>query len=83
VVGTCKLSGCGRPALSLHGAAANDNLAAIESLIAAGAEVNARDGDGFTPSPAIIEALLDAGADATARDAKGKTPWDYAEDRVP
>ena len=71
MVGTCKLSGRGRPALSLHGAAANDNLAAIEALIAAGAEVNARDEGGLTPlhraawpndNPAIIETLVAAGA---------------------
>ena len=68
-----------------------DCAAIIGALVAAGAEVNARDGDDLTPlhvatmvlaSPTIIEALLDAGADATARDAEGKTPWDYAEGRA-
>ena len=87
MVGTCKLSGCGRPALSLHGAAANDNLAAIESLIAAGAEVNARDEGGLTPlhraawpndNPAIIGALVAAGAEVNARGGDGLTPLHVA-----
>lgn len=76
----------------LHNAAGwSANPAIIETLVAAGAEVNARDRDGDTPlhnaarfndNPAVITALLDAGADAAARDDDGKIPWDYARNRA-
>ncbi len=61
--------------------------AIIKALLAAGAEVEARDEGGDTPlpyaallsdGPAVITTLLDAGADAAAEDAEGLTPWDYA-----
>ncbi len=57
-------------------------------LLDAGAAVDARDVDGWTPlhlaallteTPAVIEALLIAGADTSARDRDGITPWDYAQ----
>jgi hypothetical protein len=55
--------------------------AVVKYLIAAGANVNARDAAGQTPlflidhaSPAKIKALLAAGANPNARDANGMTP---------
>ena len=74
----------------LHYAAAlNGSAAVIGALVAAGAEVDARDIYDHTPlhsaarysgSPAVILALLDAGADTAARSGDGNTPWDYAKD---
>ena len=59
----------------------------MQPLLAAGADVMARDEDGSTPlhwaasngTPANIQALLDAGADAKAKNKHGHTPWDYAQ----
>ena len=64
--------------------------AAIQALLAAGADVMARDKYGGTPLHdaakcpigcvlGTIQALLDAGADAKAKDKEGKTPWDNAQ----
>ena len=59
----------------------------IPVLLAAGAEVNARDKWGHTPShgaaahnpsSAKIQALIDAGADPMARDEDGNTPLHFA-----
>ncbi len=58
-------------------------LEQLEGCLDAGAEVNARDGSGFTPlhnaagwsaNPAIIETLVAAGAEVNARDGDGDTP---------
>ena len=55
----------------------------VTVLLAAGAEVDARDLDGETPlhwaaernrNPAVIAELVEAGADLNARDGKGNTP---------
>ena len=55
----------------------------VQSAIRRGADVNARDENGFTPligaamhnpNPEVIELLLDAGADVNARDERGYTP---------
>ena len=70
----------------LHMAAmASRSSAVIKALLAAGAEVNARVGDGDTPlqaafninarrEPAVIEALLAAGADPNVRGSNDWTP---------
>ncbi|MDA9949679.1 hypothetical protein N9C16_09910 [Paracoccaceae bacterium] len=59
----------------------------VQAELDGGADVMARDEDGFTPlhgaaqygSSANIQPLLDAGADAKAKNKEGKTPWDYAQ----
>ena len=70
-------------ATPLHQAAwHSDGVAAIEALLGAGAEVDARAENGWTPlhvaarraNAAAIEALLDAGAEVDARDEDGETP---------
>ena len=62
---------------------------AIEALLKAGENIEARDKDGRTPliwaarhnnNPEVIEALLKAGANARAKDKEGKTAVDYAKD---
>ena len=73
----------------IYAARYNRNLAIIETLLKAGADVNVRDKDGKTPlmaavrynsqtrgqraSPEIIETLLKTGADINARDKDGGT----------
>ena len=60
-----------------------ESTAVIEALLAAGARVQARDNDGWTPlhmaaattkNPAVVEALLAAGADPAVTNGKGETP---------
>jgi O-glycosyl hydrolase/ankyrin repeat protein len=89
---------------ALHAAAANghtawsqepeDHLNRLRDLIAAGAEVDARDVAGRTPlhwaawqgysvmennpTPEVVQLLLDAKADPNAVDEKGRTPLHYA-----
>lgn len=71
----------------LHLAVIAGNLATVEHLIGAGAQLEARDCRGWTPlhfaafasdNPTLIECLLAAGADINARDRKGRTPLDCA-----
>jgi len=60
--------------------------AVIRVLIAAGADPDARDGDGCTPlhraarngRPGVVAVLLDLGADAAAKDRGGKTALHWA-----
>ena len=72
--------------ITLHVAVGNENLAVIEALIEAGADLEARGDDDHTPlhvavgneNLAVIEALLNAGADPMARDDNGRTPLHVA-----
>ena len=72
----------------LRYAASRGDLAEVERLLKAGADVNAKDNDGWTPlhmaaafnpSPAVLEVLLKAGADPRAIDSDGKTPHAVAK----
>lgn len=64
----------------LHEAAKASRARVVKALLEAGAEVDARDADGWTPlplavwSPEIMEMLLDAGADVNAEFNDGWTP---------
>ena len=66
----------------LHYAAGDAKIGDADGLLAAGADPNARDDDGWTPlhfaaqaqAVEIARALLAAGAEVDARDAYGNTP---------
>ena len=82
------LVGAGQPVTGrrLHDAAANDDMAAIRTLLAAGADIDARDQAGRTPlltatranNVRAAEALIAAGADVNAKDAIEDSPYLYA-----
>ena len=68
------------------------DTAVVESLLAAGADVQARDQSGLTPlhnaaalnrNPTVLELLLLAGADPDARDDGDRTALDIAVRRLP
>ena len=71
----------------LHLAAQNNNSRALESIIAAGADLNAQDNDGRTPLHyavkqghfPIAQALIQAGADQFIFDEYGMRARDYAQ----
>jgi len=73
---------------ALHRAAAFGPTEAVADLLAAGANVNARDGRLLTPlhfavateypNPNIVRMLIKAGADVNARDDARETPLDWA-----
>jgi len=73
----------------LHAAAANGHTEVVELLIAAKANVNARDTGGATPlvsaaaanHPDTVAVLLAHGADITARGPGGKTAAQIADER--
>lgn len=80
---------CGEWTRPLNQAARLDNASAVHALLAAGAEVNARDEAGetalhqaarYADSDATVKALLDGGADTTLRNRSGHTAWDYAKE---
>src|SRR3569833_3932034 len=70
---------------SLHAAAANDDVARIEALLAAGTPIDARDKSGATAllvathadHLAAAQALIAAGADVNAKDNIGASPYLY------
>lgn len=71
----------------LHAAAAGGNVSICRKLIAAGADVNARQHGGFTPlheaahrgDVAMVELYLESGADVSLRENEGKTALAIAE----
>ncbi len=79
------LVGCG-PSMSIHEAAGNGDIEAIKQHLAAGTDVNAKDGGGWTPlhhaaeagHKEIAELLIANGADVNAKDKLGWTPLFYA-----
>ncbi|MBX9831028.1 ankyrin repeat domain-containing protein [Candidatus Babeliales bacterium] len=88
----CTLATTAQPAalpknnLQLLVAAKNGNIQRVTELIAAGANINTTNEQGFTPLHAAtphgdttcVQLLLTAGANVNAQDAKGKTPLEYA-----
>lgn len=80
----------GRARLALHTAAFYDDAAMIDRLVAAGADVNARDNLGRTPfhhaamgrSMHAMDGLVRAGADVLARDHDGADAFDLVTMRA-
>ena len=72
----------------LHSGVAGRDPEVVEALLSAGAELEARQQDGFTPLMGaaaggvaeIVERLIAAGADASARNDEGKTALDFARE---
>jgi ankyrin repeat protein len=77
------MTGAGAANAELLAAAASGNLAEVSRLIAAGADLEQRDGQGQTPllravagnHVAVAKALLAAGASLNAQAANQDTPW--------
>ena len=57
----------------------------VTALVNAGADPNARDGDGFTPlhAAAAARAPVNAGADPNVRDGGGRTPFELIPEDSP
>ena len=71
------------PEISIHEAAETENIEAVQAHLAAGTDINAKDG-GFTPlhlaigNKEIVQLLITKGADVNARSVVGWTPLQYA-----
>ena len=72
----------------LNIAASGNDLKKVSLLLEKGAELEARDIDGWTPlmvaagkssTPEIVQLLLEKGADALAKDKEGKKAIDHAQ----
>ena len=79
-------------ATPLHAAAGASRVAEVEILLNAGADVNAKDTNywtplhaaaAFNPTPAVLEILLKAGADVNAKSTAGSTPLHLAAEKNP
>ena len=76
--------------LLLHNAARNGHKEIVELLIAKGADVDAKDEDGWTPlhwavvngHEETVELLLANGSDVNAKDNDGETPLDWADGEI-
>jgi hypothetical protein len=74
------------PDISIHEAADRGNIEAVKQHIAAGTDVNAKDGGGWTPlhhaayggHKEIFEILIANGAEVNAKMEDGDTPLDMA-----
>ena len=75
-------TGVKAPDISIHEAAEDGNIEAVKQHLAAGADVNAKDGGGWTlllqavagGHKEIVELLIDNGADVNGKDKLGWTP---------
>ena len=75
------------PDISIHDAAVMGNIEAVKQHLAAGTDVNAKTGSGWTPlhyaaregHKEITDLLLTNGADVNAKNDEGGTPLDWAE----
>ena len=80
------LVGCG-PSVDIWEAARTGNIEAVKQHLAAGTDVNAKTGSGWTPlhyaaregHKEITDLLLTNGADVNAKNDEGGTPLDWAE----
>ena len=78
------LVGCG-PSVDIHQAAEDGNIEAVKKHLAAGTDVDARDGEGETPlhfatyegHKETVELLIAAGADVNAKNDGGSTSLFY------
>ena len=73
---------------TLHKACQEGNIKAVKQFLAEGADVNARDKEGYTPlhdaalrgRKEIAELLIAKGADVNGKNDYGETPMHYAAD---
>ena len=71
---------------TIHQAASLENIGAVKQHLAGGADVNAKNVDGWTPlheaafggRKEIVELLISNGADVNAKGESGRTPLDLA-----
>jgi len=73
----------------LHQAVTADDTIKVQSLIAKGANVNAKNRLGLTPLhlvassglTALVKLLIAKGADVNVKDSQGRSPLDWAKDK--